>query len=126
MSDTDHSENVMIIGASDDPARYSYKAMMALLGAGFPIVLVHPRIKQINAHPVIAKLDEVTTGIDTVTLYVRPSISEPLAQDLINLHPRRVIFNPGTESNSLAQMLTTEGIEVQEACTLVLLSTGQF
>ncbi len=126
MSPTSPSESVMIIGASDDPGRYAHKAMVALLAAGHPIILVHPRLQQIDGHPVIARPADADARIDTITLYVRSAISEPMAQELIDLKPRRVIFNPGTESESLAAKLTAAGIEVQEACTLVLLATEQF
>lgn len=71
-------------------------------------------------------LASIDVPVDTVTLYVNPAISAPLEADLIALRPRRVIFNPGTESDALMEALKKRGIEVEEACTLVMLATGQY
>ena len=62
----------------------------------------------------------------TLTLYVGPARLEPMIDSLVALKPGRVIFNPGTESPALQQALDTAGIPWEEACTLVLLRTGQF
>ena len=122
----EHNENVLVLGASDRPERYSHKAMVQLLDHGHHVILVHPRLSEIDGHPVTASLSEVAEPIDTVTLYVNPAISEPLADDLVALKPRRVIFNPGTESTTLANRLQDAGIATEDACTLVLRGTGQF
>ena len=122
----EHNETVLVLGASDRPERYAYKALVQLVDHGHPVIPVHPRLHEIAGHPVVASLSEVNVPIDTVTLYVNPSISEPLANELIALKPRRVIFNPGTESPTLAKRLQDAGIATEDACTLVLLGTGQF
>ncbi|MFT4641743.1 MAG: putative CoA-binding protein [Verrucomicrobiales bacterium] len=120
------SENVLVLGASDCPERYAYKVMIQLLDQGHHVILVHPRLQEIEGRPVVASLSDVEDKVDTVTLYVNPSISEPLAEALIALNPQRVIFNPGTESPVLAKRLQDAGISTEDACTLVLLGTGQF
>jgi predicted CoA-binding protein len=65
-------------------------------------------------------------GIDTVTLYVGPQHQQDLLAYLRQLEPKRVIFNPGTENPELMKTLALEGVQVEEACTLVMLHTGQF
>jgi hypothetical protein len=64
--------------------------------------------------------------VDTVTLYLGPDRHPEYYDYILSLHPKRVIFNPGTENPELASILTEKGIEATEACTLVLLSIGQY
>ena len=120
------NEHVVILGASDRPERYAYRAFQQLREHGHHVSLVHPRIQEIEGVAVVGSLKDVERPVDTVTLYVNPTILEPLVADLIALAPRRVIFNPGTESETAAEALKKAGIGSEEACTLVLLSTGAF
>jgi hypothetical protein len=120
------TERVVIIGASDNPERYSHKALLLLRQHGHEVVPVHPKLSEIEGVPVVADLSAILGPVDTVTLYVGPTISLTLKDKLIALKPRRVIFNPGTENAPLQLTLTSAGIACEEACTLVLLHTGQF
>jgi predicted CoA-binding protein len=115
-----------ILGASDKPDRYSHRAFTMLQEHGHCVIPVHPSLTEIEGVPVVSSLEKITEPVDTLTLYLRPELSEPLAGEMIALGPRRVIFNPGTESDSLAEKLRSAGIETENACTLVLLQTGQF
>lgn len=117
---------IAILGASDRPDRYAHRAFVSLRESGHTPVPVHPRLGEIEGVPVVAGLGEIDGTIDTLTLYVNPGISEALAEEILALRPGRVIFNPGTESPKLAGMLEEAGIPTLEACTLVLLATGQF
>ena len=119
------SETVVILGASDNPERYSHKAMLMLQKYGHKPVLVSPRYECINGLTVHKTLNEISEA-DTLTMYVNPKISSPLVDVILALRPKRVIFNPGTENPELSDILIKNGIEVEDACTLVLLSTGQF
>jgi predicted CoA-binding protein len=65
-------------------------------------------------------------NVDTVTLYINPDLQKQYINDILLLHPKRLIFNPGTENNELYSLAKANGIEPLEACTLVLLSTGQY
>jgi predicted CoA-binding protein len=93
---------------------------------GHEVVPLHPRLLEIEGVPVVAEISQISGVVDTVTLYVGPAISSGLAETLITLHSRRVILNPGTENPELEAKLKAAGIDVQHACTLVLLRTGQF
>lgn len=119
-------ERVVILGASDRSDRYAHKAMKALLRHGHEVVLVHPRHKEIEGRPVLADVGDVIGPVDTVTMYVGPAISSGLAEKLVALKPRRVIFNPGSENPDLQAKLAEAGIQEEEACTLVMLATGQY
>lgn len=119
----------LIIGASDDPSRYAYLAMRMLEDYGHPVHLVSPRLSTIEGrqvYPDIGALQAALVSIDTVTMYVGPTISSRLGEELVALAPRRVIFNPGAENEALRDKLAANGIETVEGCTLVLLRSGQF
>ena len=93
---------------------------------GHPVVPVHPKESTIEGLSVISKLADVPGPVDTVTVYLREAQSLPLLQAMCDLRPDRVILNPGAESEALKGNLEQAGIRVEEACTLVLLRTGQY
>jgi len=122
-------EVVAVLGASSDPSRYSFKAMEMLKDYGHWPIPVHPRETHVLGTQVVASLAELVKKgqkVDTVTVYVNASISQKFEKDFIELDPKRVIFNPGAENRALVESLTRHGIQVLEACTLVLLRTGQY
>lgn len=120
------SHHVAVLGASPKPARYANQAVRLLLQHGYRVTPIHPRFEEIEGLPVANRLEQVTQPVDTLTLYVGPERLAPQIAELVALGPRRVIFNPGTESIALQQALDEAGIEWLEACTLVMLKTGQF
>ena len=118
--------HVVVLGASDKPHRYSYKAVELLREKGYDPIPVHPRAREVSGIPVRASLAEVTEDVDTVTLYVNATVSSGMAEEILALRPRRIIFNPGAENEELAARCGESGIEAVRACTLVLLKTEQF
>lgn len=126
MTEQENKHRVVVLGASNNPERYSNKAVRMLREHGHAVVPVHPVATEIEGLPVVPRLDQVTGKVDTLTLYVSPDTLTPMQADIISLNPGRVIFNPGTENPQLMQELRQHGLKVVEACTLVLLRTGQF
>jgi predicted CoA-binding protein len=118
--------HVAVLGASPKPARYANQAVRMLLEHNYQVTPIHPKFSTIENLPVAASLTDVKTPVDTLTLYVGPERLVPQIDDIIALKPKRVIFNPGTESSDLQQALDKAGIEWFEACTLVMLRTNQF
>ena len=118
--------NVAVLGASNKPDRYSYQAVKLLRESGHTPYPVHPLLQAIDGIPVFASLRRIPAPLDVVTLYIGRARQAPLANDLVDCRPRRVIFNPGAENDALAERLRAAGIEPLNACTLVLLKTGQF
>lgn len=116
---------VAVLGASPNPERYSNRAIHSLRAAGHVVIPVNPAHKVIEGLETVARLADAGK-VDTVTIYVGPAHIEPIIPDIIAVQPRRVIINPGAESDKLTVALKNNGIEVLEACTLVLLRTGQF
>lgn len=119
-------ERVAILGASDDPGRYAHRALRALRAHGHTVLPVNPQLQCIDGVGVAPHISSVAGPIDTITVYLRPALSEPLADEIIEARPRRVIFNPGAESPTLRARLEAEGIVVQWQCTLVLLREGRY
>lgn len=120
-----NSKKTLVLGASDNPARYSYMAINKLRGHGHEVVGIGR--KKVVVSDVSVGTDPIKIkDLDTVTLYLSPAHQEAYYDYILQLHPKRVIFNPGTENEELETKLQEKNIPFMEACTLVLLSTGQY
>ena len=115
----------LIIGASTNPGRYAYKAANSLLNHGHEIELVGQKEGEIKGKNIHTDYPDFE-GIDTVTMYVGVKNQPSLYDYILRQNPRRIIFNPGAENAEFEEMAEAKGIETEEACTLVLLATGQF
>lgn len=118
-------KKTLILGASDNPSRYSYLALQRLRNNGHPVVAIGKKYTKV-ADVSITKEKEPLTDIDTVTLYLNPAHQKEYYDYILSLHPKRIIFNPGAENDELDELAKKNNIKTIEACTLVLLSTGQF
>lgn len=119
------SKKTLILGASPNPARYAYLAAERLHRAGHPLVLVGQKTGEVVGQK-IEPVGAPYSDIDTITLYVGPQNQAPLMDYILATNPKRIIFNPGTYHPDLASKAQEQGIEVVEACTLVMLQTGQY
>ncbi len=117
---------VAILGASNNPERFSNKAFLLLRQLGYEVFLINPKAQEIQGLPVYTELKFIKVPIDTLTVYVNAEISEKLLPQIINLKPRRVIFNPGTENFAIEKQLVEAGIQVVTNCTLIMLNSGNF
>jgi predicted CoA-binding protein len=117
---------VAVLGASANPERYSNKAVKLLKAKGYAVYPIHPALEELEGLAVYPSLAAVPVPLDTITVYVSPERSSGLWADILQAKPRRVIFNPGAENPALAEALAQAGIQVLNACTLVMLNTGQF
>jgi predicted CoA-binding protein len=118
-------QTVAVLGASATPGRYSLLAVEQLLAHGHRVLPVNPALETVAGLPVVKSLADLPP-VDTLTLYVGPARLTAMADAIVQLRPGRVIFNPGTESTELQVALDRAGIPWIEACTLVMLSSGQF
>lgn len=118
-------KKTLIIGASPNPERYAYRAAHMLTAKGHDIVNVGIKKGEL-AGVEIEKPGVIHHDIDTVTLYIGPHLQDQYYDYILQTKPKRVVFNPGTENVELESLLVDNGIEPVEACTLVLLSTGQY
>ena len=120
-----NQKKTLVLGASDNPERYSYLAVNRLRVKGHPVAAIG--IKKVKVADVDIDTEKKPyPDIDTVSLYLNPQNQKEYYDYILSLHPKRVIFNPGAENKELYDLAKSNGIEPMEACTLVLLSTGQF
>jgi len=118
-------KKTLVLGASDNPSRYSYLAINRLRQEGHEVVAVGRKQTtvadvHVEDHPL------PFDNLDTVTLYLNSRHQKEYYQYILSLQPKRIIFNPGAENEELAELARQHNILPLEACTLVLLSTGQY
>jgi uncharacterized protein len=119
------SKTTVVIGASPNTDRYSYMATVSLLGHGHKVYPVGIKAGKIEKLDIITDRPQIN-DVDTITMYVGPA-NQPVWQDyILSLNPKRIIFNPGAENDVLANAARAKGIECVEACTLVMLSIGNY
>lgn len=118
-------KKTLIIGASTNPSRYSYLAAERLSQHGHPFQLVGRDNGEVFGESIKPDMKDVA-GIDTVTLYINPTIQQQYYDQILELKPKRIIFNPGTENREFEKLAEDNGIEAIEACTLVMLGSGQY
>jgi predicted CoA-binding protein len=119
------NKKTIVLGASANPARYSNLAVKKLSAYKHPVIAIGRRKGSIGE--VEINVGEIPVeGIDTITLYLNAFNQKQYYNYILSLKPRRIIFNPGAENEELAVLAEQQGIKAQEACTLVLLSTGQY
>ncbi|MET1255083.1 CoA-binding protein [Aliikangiella maris] len=127
MQDTNNSsKTTAILGASDDPSRYAYKACKQLIAHGHPVILIARRPITVDGISSLAQLSDITGKVDTVTLYINPNLVNEQINAIIQLAPKRVIFNPGTESTLAIEKLSAAGIQVVTHCTLIMLQQAEY
>ena len=118
-------KKTVVLGASSNPARYSYLAVQRLRAHNHPVTAIGRRIGQV-ADVNITKDHLQESDVDTITLYLNPKNQVEYYDYILNLHPKRIIFNPGTENEELIKKAKENNIKPVIACTLVMLGTGQY
>lgn len=120
-----NEKKTLVLGASDNPSRYSYLAVQRLRSHGHPVVAIGRK------HCIVSDVEisiekKQWADIDTVTLYLNPQHQQEYYDYILSLKPKRIIFNPGAENDELEILAKKNGIISIEACTLVMLSTNQY
>lgn len=121
----ENTKKTLVLGASDNPARYSYLAVNRLRNKNHPVIAIGKKQTtvadvEVKDHPVRVE------NIHTITLYLNSKNQQAYYNYILGIKPKRIIFNPGAENDELAEMAAVQGIHTMEACTLVLLATGQY
>lgn len=120
------NSQIVVLGASNKPHRYAYRAIQMLQEYGHHVIPVHPKLQTIEGLLVKQKLSQIHGEVDTLTIYIGPQRIGPLIADIIQLNPSRVILNPGTESNELELALMDQDMTFVKDCTLLMLEHGRF
>jgi predicted CoA-binding protein len=118
-------KKTLVLGASANPARYSYLAINRLRNHNHPVVAIGRKPEKVSDVEVDIE-KKPFENVDTVTVYLNPNNQKQYYDYILSLNPKRIIFNPGAENEELAEMAHKKGIQTMEGCTLVMLSTGQY
>lgn len=117
----------VVVGATDNPERYAYRAADLLQAKGIPFIPIGIKKGLVFGKEIVdLRQKPDLTNVHTLTLYLGPQNQVEWIDYLIGLSPKRIVFNPGTENPLFFSKAKAAGIEVLEACTLVMLTTGQF
>lgn len=120
-----YTMKTLVIGASENPQRYSNMAIKSLLRHGKEVAAVGLKEGEVDGVKILTGQPAIE-NVDTVTMYVGPRNQPPFYDYILSLKPKRIIFNPGAENEELEKLAQKNGIEVVEACTLVMLSVGNY
>jgi predicted CoA-binding protein len=120
-------KKTVIVGATDNRSRYAYLAANMLKEYDNEIVPLGIKSGSVAGHEIldIRKKPEIK-DVDTITLYIGPPRQPEWYDYFLSLNPKRIIFNPGTENPEFEKLAADRGVEVLEACTLVMLRSHQF
>lgn len=119
------NKKTLVLGASENPERYSNKAIKKLRIYGHDVIAVGNKEGKVDDVKIMKETPN-EKNIDTVTLYLNPKNQRPYYDYILSLQPQRIIFNPGTENEELQKLAAEKNIQTIEACTLVLLSIGDY
>ncbi len=119
------NKKTVVLGATTKPEKYAYLAITKLVEKGHSVLAIGQNTGEVAGVKIYTKQIPLT-NIDTVTLYLNPKRQVEYYNYIIETKPKRVIFNPGTENPQFYQLLESNGIKVEVACTLVLLATNQY
>jgi predicted CoA-binding protein len=119
------NKKTLVLGASENPARYSFLAINSLRKHQHDVEAIGRKIGKVLDVD-ISTDKKPLQSVDTVTLYINPNNQKEYYDYILSLQPKRIIFNPGAENDELYHLAQKNGIQPLEACTLVLLSTGQY
>ncbi len=118
-------KKTLVFGASTNPQRYSYLALNELVSKGHDVVAFGIKKGSVAGIEIDNELENYE-GIDTVTLYINPERQVAYYDYILSLKPKRVIFNPGTTNPEFYEILRENNIKFDVACTLVMLSIGNY
>lgn len=119
------NKKTLVLGASTKPDRYAFKAISMLVDKGHSVIAIGQQMGEVAGIKINTKTIPLK-NIDTVTLYLNPIRQRDYYNYILETKPKRVVFNPGTENPEFYQLLKSNNIEVEVACTLVLLATNQY
>lgn len=126
MKNLNHPKKTLVLGASTNPDRYSNIATKLLLKYGHEVALIGIKKGEIEGNEISNSKENIVENINTITMYIGPQNQPEWYNYIIKTNPKRIIFNPGTENKELMDLASQNNIEFEEACTLVLLNTGQY
>jgi hypothetical protein len=118
--------NTLVLGATPNPSRYAFMAAEMLTVYGNEVFPVGIKQGIVAGKAIERGFPGPEADIHTITLYIGPAHQPEWYDMILHSGARRIIFNPGTENETLRHLAEAAGMEATEACTLVMLRTGQY
>ena len=119
------NKKTLLLGASENTQRYSNMAIKSLRLHDNEVIAIGKK-EGVVEDVRIGTEKKSLENIDTVSIYLNPQNQKEYEAYILSLKPKRIIFNPGAENKPFAEKAREAGITPVEACTLVLLTTGQY
>ncbi len=119
------NKKTVVLGASPNPVRFSYKAVKSLMRHDQEVVAVGFRTGLIEEQEILVGQPPID-NVHTVSIYIGSSRQEEYYDYIFSLNPKRVIFNPGTVNPDFMGKLQHAGIEPVGGCMLVMLNEGTY
>ncbi len=119
------SGKTIVFGATENTSRYSNMAVKSLLRHGKEVEAIGLKAGEIEGVKIQTGSPQIE-NVDTITMYIGAKNQAPLYDYILSLKPKRIIFNPGAENDEFEKLAEEKGIEVVEACTLVMLTVGNY
>jgi predicted CoA-binding protein len=119
-------KTTLVLGASPNPERYSYRAVRSLQAEDIPVIAIGKRNINTDDLIIIKGMPDDIGPVHTIALYLNANNQKEYYDYILSLKPERVIFNPGTANPEFEDILREKGIEVVSDCLLVMLSCGKF
>ncbi len=116
----------VVLGASPNPDRFAYKAVRSLQRRNLPVIAIGRKNVDLGNLKIRTGMPEDLGIVHTITMYLKAANQKEYYDYILALHPKRIIFNPGTQNPELSEIAKKQGIEVVEDCMLVMLNTGKF
>ena len=126
MPTTKNHLKTLILGATTNTERYAYLAAERLKNNGIPFYPVGIKSGKVFDIEIVNNKEIPDEEIHTITLYIGPKNQVEWYDYILNVNPKRIIFNPGTENAELENLANKNGIETIEACTLVMLAADTY
>ena len=121
------SKKTAILGATTNESRYAYFAAERLAKHNHPFTPIGIKKGSVLGEEILdLRTKPHIEDIHTVTMYIGPQNQKDWEDYILSLKPKRIIFNPGSENPSLAKKADEKGIEVLNACTLVMLGANTY
>jgi uncharacterized protein len=115
----------VVLGASPDFSKYSYKCVKSLIRHGHEAIPVGKNPGKIEGIEILTGTPQIP-DVHTITLYLSPANQKEYYDYILSLNPSRIIFNPGTHNQELIDLAKEEDITVVVDCSLLLLNSDSF
>jgi uncharacterized protein len=115
-----------IVGATIDQSKYGYKILQDLVGAGYKVVGVNPKYKNIDDVVCYLSLELIYPKPDVVVFVVPPAVGLQTLDQVKQLGINKVWFQPGAESDEIREKIKKLNLEGIADGSCIMICRAQF